>query len=202
MLFRSQVADKVLSVYQPEFAYEGGYRQMAIDLGDAMPAVGQTILQAGEDMKRLSKERLLQRIFEPFQAGSTALLRIPSVRNAYSKRFNAKLMELGYRGKEALEYRQRFNEMINKPEDWNAHSKNRYLEIEDDAGNPIWTREDYIKGLDSIAPNTLNKLKAEAAMMVINSMADSAHGYGVQRMIAQELYAPLDRKSTRLNSSH
>lgn len=137
---------------------------------DGSPASLANFLEQGDvAVKRLSGERIGQRMVEMLEKDTTQLVRSRTVRGEMLREVKRRAEAAGIPMLDRMRLIRDFNEQLVKPERAGATSKSRFLELEHN-GVPLWTREDWGTILNKLPPERLAKVRADALRDVATEM--------------------------------
>lgn len=144
--------------------------------------------QSDAAIKRLSTERIGQRMMEVLESDTTQLVRSRVVRGEMLREVKRRAEAAGIPATDVRALIRDFNEQLIKPERTGATSKSRFVTL-DYQGTPLWTREDWATVLNKIPKEKLNKVRAD----VLRDVADEM-GRAVQaKASALQLYEEINR---------
>jgi hypothetical protein len=137
---------------------------------DGSPASLADFLEQGDvAVKRLSGERIGQRMVEMLEKDTTQLVRSRAVRGEMLREIKRRAEAAGIPMLDRMRLIRDFNEQLVKPERAGATSKSRFVELEHN-GVKLWTRQDWSTILDKLPPERLAKVRADALRDVAEEM--------------------------------
>lgn len=159
-----------------------------IDLTGSPAELSTFFEQSDAAIKRLSTERIGQRMMEVLESDTTQLVRNRVVRAEMLREVKRRAEAAGIPTLQKMRLIRDFNEQLIKPERTGATSKSRFVTL-DYQGTPLWTREDWATVLNKIPKEKLNKVRAD----VLRDVADDM-GKAVQaRASVLQLYEEINR---------
>jgi hypothetical protein len=143
---------------------------------------------ADQGLKRLSENRIKQRLIDALDNDSTQLLRSKEIRAALTMEFAARAEAAGLSGQQLWRATADFMGKLEEGKRTNALSKNRFFEVENPMGpGKLWTRADFADVIGKVDPKSLNKVRGSVARDVAGDMADAVLAYNLTHDIYREV---------------
>jgi len=143
---------------------------------------------ADQGLKRLSENRIKQRLIDALDNDSTQLLRSKEIRTALTREFAARAEAAGLTGQQLWRATADFMGKLEEGKRTNALSKNRFFEVENPMGpGKLWTRADFADVIGKVDPASLNKVRGSVARDVAGDMADAVLAYNLTHDIYREV---------------
>ena len=176
------------SGYAPTDAAPGNWQSVdPIDLGGVTTS-RQFVEVADQGLKRLSENRIKQRLIDALDNDSTQLLRSKEIRTALTREFAARAEAAGLTGQQLWRATADFMGKLEEGKRTNALSKNRFFEVENPMGpGKLWTRADFADVIGKVDPASLNKVRGSVARDVAGDMADAVLAYNLTHDIYREV---------------